>query len=585
MRWSEEQEAIYRWFATAMVRENGTVRAFQNLVVQARAGTGKTTTILEGVVRAPEDRILIAAFNGHIRDEIKRRLFTSRAQAKTLHQLGLGYLYRKWKNAKLDKDLKPRERRGYRLAKDAMSTFFRQYLVESEARRQSGVTEEAPITRGPSSDLFYSVKNLANMGKQLFTDDPAHLQRILRVFNLLPEKADDFAYGWTDVHIAQCASKAMTAALEPDPDGWIDFEDMLWVPLKNKWVFGMYDLVVIDEAQDMNKAQLYLAQRACRRDGRIVLVGDDRQALYGFRGADSHALERTKDDLKAAKLGLHTTYRCPRLIVDLARRLVFDFRSAPEAPDGSIRRANEGHLLEQAMSGDFVLSRINQGIVTLCLKFIKRGQRARILGRSLGEAVVRLLQKFDSVNVGDMLPLLEAWRGEELLKAQEHDMPERAEYVQDLADVINELATGLTRTVDIEKRCQDLFTDNSGDSVTLSTVHRIKGLEARCVWILGDTFKVNGPEEDNVLYVAVTRSAGELVWVAEKHPSIAEAKFEALHRISYQGAKALAEVLRYELVELGPDAVEVDEPDWDAAVQAPLADVIPLFGDRKESSS
>ena len=70
-------------------------------------------------------------------------------------------------------------------------------------------------------------------------------------------------------------------------------------------------MVVVDEAQDMTSAQLEIAVGACKRGGRVVIVGDDRQAIYGFRGADSGGLDRLKKLLKAKELGLTTTYRLP----------------------------------------------------------------------------------------------------------------------------------------------------------------------------------------------------------------------------------------------------------------------------------
>ena len=59
-KWSEQQESIFGWF-----REGE-----GNLVVRARAGTGKTTTIIEAITYAPEEKILLAAFNRKIADEL-----------------------------------------------------------------------------------------------------------------------------------------------------------------------------------------------------------------------------------------------------------------------------------------------------------------------------------------------------------------------------------------------------------------------------------------------------------------------------------------------------------------------------------
>ena len=58
-QWAEQQQAIFNWFECPAEYDTG----YDNLIVRARAGTGKTTTILEGVERSPEQRIVLCAFN------------------------------------------------------------------------------------------------------------------------------------------------------------------------------------------------------------------------------------------------------------------------------------------------------------------------------------------------------------------------------------------------------------------------------------------------------------------------------------------------------------------------------------------
>jgi superfamily I DNA/RNA helicase len=122
--------------------------------------------------------------------------------------------------------------------------------------------------------------------------------------------------GWTVEVVADIAMKAMDYACEKD--GTLDFDDMIFVPLRNGWVRAKYELVIIDEAQDMNASQLMLAMKVCKKGGRIAVVGDDRQAIYGFRGADSNSLDRLKGELVAHELGLTITYRCPKTVVAAA---------------------------------------------------------------------------------------------------------------------------------------------------------------------------------------------------------------------------------------------------------------------------
>src|SRR5262245_25161652 len=101
--WSPQQEAIFAEF------EHGT----QHAIVRARAGTGKTTTILAAIARAPEQSIVLCAFNKSIETELSNRLTNPRAIAKTAHALGFAEVRRNWNKVRVDQD------RGWRIAQQA----------------------------------------------------------------------------------------------------------------------------------------------------------------------------------------------------------------------------------------------------------------------------------------------------------------------------------------------------------------------------------------------------------------------------------------------------------------------------------
>jgi AAA domain len=92
--WTPQNEEIFSWFAKDQEYFNDydiNIDVEGNLIVRARAGTGKTTCIIEGVKRAPEKRILIAAFSKIIQEELDKRLGKEFRHiiAKTLHAIGL----------------------------------------------------------------------------------------------------------------------------------------------------------------------------------------------------------------------------------------------------------------------------------------------------------------------------------------------------------------------------------------------------------------------------------------------------------------------------------------------------------------
>lgn len=475
-RWSPQQEDIFRWFADGK----------GNLVVRARAGTGKTTTILEGISRAPESKIVLAAFNKVIAQELTARLANPRASAKTLHSLGFSAVTARAGRLQVD------DRRGRKLA-----------------ARATG--EDRPL-----SEAVTLIARIASAAKATLVNPTAtDLVEVAVAFDHLPDRdlADE---GWTLEHLCSCAHRALDLATQND--GSIDFDDMVWLPVRLGWLKRTYDLVVIDEAQDMSPVQLALAQGIVRKGGRIAVVGDDRQAIYGFRGADSGSIDRLKRELRATELGLTVTYRCPRLIVAEAHELVPDLEAAPSAPEGTVKQAKHGAMLAEAGPGDFVLSRKNAPLARICLTLLRAGKRAVIRGRDIGATLVTLVRKQEASNLQELAHKVNAWRDNAIGLLAAQDAPEaKRDFVADQAETILELCEGLSTIDELEARLEALFSnDSTAGAVTCSSVHKAKGLEAERVWLLTSTFRYSPIEEENITYVAITRSKNTLIWVDDE---------------------------------------------------------------------
>lgn len=482
-QWSTQQEAIFGWFKSGK----------GNLVVRARAGTGKTTTILQAISFAPESRILLAAFNKKIAEELKTKLRNPAAEAKTLHSVGFGLVLRNWSGVKLD------GARGQRLAREA-----------------AGPTCPDPIVR--------LVSMLASKAKGMLPTSEVELVNIATQFDLTPDEewAED---GWTVDQVARMASAAMKLAATKR-DGTIDFDDMVYLPVVNGWVRPSFDMVVVDEAQDMNAAQLRLACGVCRKTGRIAVVGDDRQAIYAFRGADSGSIDRLKTALTATELGLTTTYRCPKSVVEYAAKLVPDYMAAPTAPQGEIKEIEFKVLAEAVKPGDFILSRKNAPLVRTCLSILRTGKRAKIEGRDIGAILTSLVRNISRTHktMPALLKEVGEWADRKsraiMMASKDADAAEaKVQEIQDTAETINVLGEGLTSVAELVARIENLFADDvNAANVVLSSVHRAKGRETETVFVLRDTLYPGrkgkaSQEEANIEYVAVTRCRSTLVWV------------------------------------------------------------------------
>src|SRR5690606_32961420 len=173
----------------------------------------------------------------------------------------------------------------------------------------------------------------------------------------------------------------------------VDFDDMIWMPVVLGLKLNRYDRVFIDETQDLNAAQIELALGACKDGGRICAVGDDRQAIYAFRGADSQAIPNIVARLQAKELYLSVTYRCALSIVKQAQNYVPDLQAASNAAEGVVTFADNDHMMREVRPGDFILSRTNAPLVRTCLQLIRERRPATIQGRDIGAGLIALIKK------------------------------------------------------------------------------------------------------------------------------------------------------------------------------------------------
>jgi superfamily I DNA/RNA helicase len=493
--WSEEQQSIFTW-----VRDGK-----GNLVVQARAGTGKTTTVIESFQHAPEDKIIYLVFNKKNQIEAQGKVSDARVEVKTLHSLGYAYIRSRWRNAKPDS------------------------AVDWDRARQAGL--ELLHCRDLPSDVVGQVLKLVGFVKNLCPKVPS----LAEVHDIAVERdidvGDDWEGSYNTTSICRLALRVCELSLEQDKQGRISFDDMVWLPVVQGWAAPWYDLVYVDECQDMNICQLLMAQSACRRGGRIICVGDDRQAIYGFRGAASDGMGIMRERLNAATLGLTTTYRCAQGIVRIAQGIVSAYHAAPSNPEGTVDQCSAQALLKAAQVGDAVLSRTNAPLMPICLALLRAGVPARIEGRDVGKALAAIVKKLNAKSVPNLLEKLGHWEARKVKRLQAsakpgQDLTAQLSSIQDQAATIVALTDGASNVAEVVSRLESMFADTEQGQprpmVVCSTVHKAKGLEWGRVFLLQETFKRRGKdgqekqpsnEELNIYYVAVTRAKTHLTTV------------------------------------------------------------------------
>ena len=113
--------------------------------------------------------------------------------------------------------------------------------------------------------------------------------------------------------------------------GKVDFDDMLTLchhllktdeEARTYWQ-KKYKFILVDEFQDVNKAQFECLRILAEKHENLFVVGDDDQSIYAFRGARPDFLLQFPDIYpNAKKVILNTNYRSTDRVISLAERVI-----------------------------------------------------------------------------------------------------------------------------------------------------------------------------------------------------------------------------------------------------------------------
>lgn len=500
---SPQQEAIFDWAR----------RGSGNLIIKARAGTGKTTTLVELCTRLGSG-VVYLAFNKNIASEIQKKLADrgldwKSVKAGTFHSVG----FQAWvKHA-------PQCRNNVRAEKLAL-------LSEKISMPQRYHTFARKLVSLAKQSLI-GVPGICEI------DDDTAWRQLIEHHDLL----DDVPVGDDEIDEEEYVETALAWSLKllrqsiAEAPTLIDFDDMLYMPLYAGLRFWQYEWVLIDEAQDTNLARREIAKRLLRpRSGRLIAVGDEHQAIYGFTGASADALDLIENDFMAEVLPLTVTYRCPASVVRHAQQWVPDIEARPDAPEGEVRFIDDAEFRKLTPSPrDAILCRNTKPLVQLAFGYLRANTACVIEGRDVGAGLVSLCRKWKSAHsVADLIEKLDEHltRETERLLAQykEAQLGALADKIETL--VIIAETCGLDAPVQsVIDKINSLFKDTDGlakQVLTLSTVHKAKGREWPTVYFYGRNALIPSPyakqewqleQEQNLAYVGVTRAQERLIEV------------------------------------------------------------------------
>jgi superfamily I DNA/RNA helicase len=499
---SQYQERIFTFVTTGR----------GSAVVIAVAGSGKTTTIVECANRIPAALSCgFVAFNKSIAEELKTRL-PKHVKSQTLNGMGFS-AWARFCSGKLTVD--GTKVRG---------------LIDKVVPQVDFVFYAAALRKliGLAKSIGLVPEGIPNTISLVRDTDQAW-------FDLMEHHDVEFEEGADPLKGLEYARAVLKLDIEQG-QSVVDFDDQLYLPVIYRARFWQNDWLFVDEAQDVNAIQRAMLRRALKPGGRLIAVGDPAQAIYGFRGADTDAIENIKAEFGAIELPLTISYRCPQAVVREAQQYVAHIEASPAAPEGVVKWVPL-HSVRSFQASDAVLCRNTAPLVDLAYKCIRAQVGCRVLGREIGQGLVSLINKMKSKSVPLMVQRLEMYLERETAKFMAKKQEERAAALADKVETIRVFVDQLSevpsqRTVpNLIRSIESLFSDDNRASIlTLCTVHKSKGLEWQRVFVYEPALMPSSyarqawqkQQEVNLQYVAVTRSKSELYYITKDGVTIKE---------------------------------------------------------------
>lgn len=492
-----------------------------SIMVEAYAGTAKSTTLEMAApgIRAPA---LATAFNRDSANMLQKTM-PQNFTCKTFNGLGYGA----WMRAN------PQVGR-WEMDDRKLGKIISQIAKERKTSLSSDGWDQV---RKLTSSAMQSGITPGDIGSPMNTDSGENWLELADACWIHREDTELFI---------DIARETLLIDIDQAKKGKLSFNDQVYCSAVLGGKFPRYPVVFADEVQDLNPLNHRMLALSVAEKGRLVMVGDRRQAIYGFRGADHNSMDNAKALMPQWKnRRLTLTFRCPKAIVARQQEHAPGYRAAERNAEGAFSRwkppedditqwngwqfSDIEKALPEGGQTIAILCRNNAPIMGMAFKLIRAGVGCQVLGRDIGKGLQALLKK---INPEDHTPAdivmikITEWMERERGLAEANDKPEKVAGIMDKGESLVACLEGSgARTAgELREVISQLFEKVSG-RVVLSTIHRAKGLEWDLVlhldpWRIPSKFAKKAAltgdgrqltQEWNLKYVCETRTKHTLI--------------------------------------------------------------------------
>ena len=457
----------------------------QNAVIEAVAGSGKTTTLLESLKIANTDNVIFVAFNKHIAEELKPKV-PKGVRVSTMHSFGYEQILKTYGKVRID---------NLKVKKTIQSKAKDLYLAFAEDKNEY------------AEDLSILV-DLLRLNLCSNTDEAINIAYKHSLISTSESLINDAFMIIKELNLIRSS---------------IDFVDMIYIPAIEDIKIRQYELVLVDECQDLSKCQIQLMKKMKVNGGRIIAVGDRNQAIYGFGGADNESFQTLTELENTLLLPLSISYRCSKNVIREAQKIVPNIEFSDSAIDGLV---NHMGSMNDIKDGDFVLCRMNAPLISVALKFLSSGKKASVKGVDIASRLINNLRSTKESDLKKAISILKYKYA--VTKAEMENSSDRKSKVklltmEDMINAIEVLSVGCHTIEDVKRKINSLFSDTETKGIIFSSAHKSKGLEANNVHIIKPEFMPlknvqldwEKEQEQNLHYVAITRAKSNLSYIPD----------------------------------------------------------------------
>ena len=418
--------------------------------------------------------------------------------------------------------------------------YFR--TLHSLAFRRLGIKKENVMQRRHYQDFGRRVKEEINYADYendhngIFTTDSEYLQ----VINLAILKGITAAQQYNlnehnqDLELDKLKIISNELQRYKKEHNLIDFNDMILEFTKSDAAVPKFDVVFIDEAQDLSRMQWDMAKAIWQQTTDSFIAGDDDQAIFRWAGADVDSFIAQEGQM----LPLQQSYRIPSKVHGLAMGIINKIKTRinkswnPKIHEGSLSRYDDFEDINMSSGEWLVLARTKYMLDKLEPTLYESGYYYNNKFRKQKEHTLHLAAlDWENLCKGQLLSYdqvvriygymhVDKTKLKSMLKDSMYDMDTLKKHhgLKTNAVWFEAFDAASRREINylkqMRRRGEKL---NQAPRITLSTIHGAKGGEAENVVLLTDlsfntmrSYEKNPDDENRLFYVGATRTKEHL---------------------------------------------------------------------------